>query len=88
MRNAFIAAAMLALSLGAAQAQSLNATPNGSPEKNNTPGSTGALSNANANGVATDPQGVAEQQKGSSKASPGTVGAAPGANTPSQKPAH
>ena len=80
----------LMLPLGAALAEdSMNAQPNGSMTKDQkAPGTTGALSNSTANGVATDPQGVAEQQKGSAKASPGTVGAAPGADTPSQKPNH
>ena len=79
----------LALPASGALAQSMNAQPNGSMTKDQkAPGTTGAMSNATSNGVATDPQGVAEQQKGSAKASPGTVGAAPGADTPSQKPNH
>ena len=74
---------------GAFAADSMNAEPNGSMSKDQkAPGTTGALANSTANGVATDPQGVAEQQKGTAKASPGTVGAAPGADTPSQKPNH
>ena len=86
----FVLPAVFALTLplgGAFAADSMNAQPNGSMTKDQkAPGTTGAMANSTANGVATDPQGVAEQQKGSAKASPGTVGAAPGADTPSQKP--
>ena len=90
MRLVISAALALVLPLGTAlAADSMNAQPNGSMTKDQkAPGTTGAMSNSTANGVATDPQGVAEQQKGSAKASPGTVGAAPGADTPSQKPNH
>ena len=79
------AAAVVALPLAGAHAQSMNSSPNGSMSKQNAPGTTGAMSNATSNGVATDPEAVAAQQKGSAKASPGTVGAAPGGDTPSQK---
>ncbi len=89
MNRAVVTIAALTMTLGAAQAQSLNAQPNGSGSKDGkTVGATGAMGNANANGVATDPQGVAEQQKGTTKSSPGTVGAAPGGDVPSQKPDH
>ena len=91
MKIVISAIVALVLPLGAAAyaAESMNAEPNGSMTKDQkSPGTTGAMSNATSNGVATDPQGVAEQQKGSSKASPGTVGAAPGADTPSQNPHH
>ena len=81
MKRTMIVMSVLALSVSAAQAQS-----NDAMKKPNAPGTTGAMGNVNANGVATDPGGVATQQKGSAKASPGTVGAAPGGDTPSQKP--
>lgn len=74
------AVAALTLSLGAAQAQSMNKSDNGGKE--NAPGTTGAMGNVNANGVATDPGGVKAQQGDATKASPGTVGAAPGVTPP------
>jgi hypothetical protein len=70
-------AVALMLSLGAANAQSLNKSDSGG--KQDAPGTTGALGNVNANGVATDPGGVKAQQGDTSKSAPGTVGAAPGA---------
>ena len=81
MKHVIIAAAAAAFSLSAVHAQSMN--KEGDP-KQQSPGSTGAMQNAPANGVATDPQQVQAQQGNSSKASPGTVGAAPGADTKSQ----
>ena len=81
MRSILIAAAAATLSLGAVHAQSMNKQ---SDPKQQSPGSTGAMQNAPANGVATDPQQVQAQQGDKSKASPGTVGAAPGADTKSQ----
>lgn len=89
--RATVAVAALAFGMGIAQAEeSMNAQPNGSTAKQNTPGSTGAMANANKDGIATDPQGVAEQSKGkgTTNASPGTVGAAPGADVPSSNPKH
>ena len=74
--------AVLGMSLAAAHAQSMNKT---NDPKQSSPGATGAMNNSNANGVATDPQGV-QAQSGNTKASPGTVGAAPAADTPSQNP--
>ena len=91
MKSVTLAIAALALTIGAAHAESMNAQPNGtSGSKEQSPGSTGALANANKDGIATDPQGVAEQSKGngSTKSSPGTVGAAPGADVPSSNPKH
>ena len=81
-RLALYAATALALSIGAAHAQSMNKQGDA---KQTSPGTTGAMGNVNANGVATDPGGVQAQQGDASKSSPGTVGAAPSANTPSQK---
>ena len=81
MKTAIYGTAALALSLTAAQAQSMNKTDNSNAKG---PGAVGAMQNAPANGIATDPQQVQAQQKGSAKSSPGTVGAAPGADTPSQ----
>ena len=89
--NATLAVAALAVSVGFAQAESMNAQPNGSSgSKEQSPGSTGALANVNKDGVATDPGGVAEQSKGNgaTKSSAGTVGAAPGADVPSSSPKH
>ncbi len=83
MKSIFIAVAALTVCIGAAQAQSMNKHDN---PKQQSPGSTGAMQNAPANGVATDPQQVQAQQGNSSKASPGTVGAAPAADTKSQQP--
>lgn len=76
---AFVA---LCLSLGAAQAQSMNKEGDA---KQTSPGTTGAMGNASNGGVATDPGGVQAQQGNAVKSSPGTVGAAPAADTPSQK---
>lgn len=78
-----ITATALALTLSfcaSAHAESMNKGQPGSKE--NAPGTTGAMGNVNANGVATDPGGVKAQQGDTSKAAPGTVGAAPG-TTPS-----
>jgi hypothetical protein len=85
MRRVATILALLALTAGAAQAQSMNKEGD---SKQTSPGETGAMGNATANGVATDPGAVKAQQGDSSKSSPGTVGAAPGADTPSQKPQH
>ena len=85
MKKLIFAAAALSLSVVAAQAQSMNKQ---NDAKQQSSGTTGAMGNANADGVATDPAGVAAQQGRSVEASPGTVGAAPAANTPSQKPSH
>jgi hypothetical protein len=85
MKTLIFAVAALSLSMGAAQAQSMNKQDN---SKQQSTGTTGAMGNANANGVATDPGGVAAQQGENAKASPGTVGAAPAGDTPSQKPSH
>lgn len=73
----------LTLSLGVAQAQSVNKTDD---TKQQSPGTTGAMGNASNGGVATDPGGVRAQQGDNAKHSPGTVGAAPAADTPSQVP--
>ena len=81
MKTALFAFAAVALSCGAAQAQSMNKHDD---PKQQSSGATGAMQNAPANGVATDPQQVQAQQGSSSKASPGTVGAAPAADTKSQ----
>ncbi len=86
MKKIMIAAIAISLPLGAAFAQETNKSANGSMSKKDAPGTTGAMGNVSANGVATDPGAVQAQQKGSTKASPGTVGAAPGADTPSQIP--
>jgi hypothetical protein len=83
MRGLIYAAAVLALSIGAANAQGLNKTDG--KANGNTPGTTGALGNVNANGVATDPGGVKAQQGRSVKAAPGTVGAAPGTTPPANQ---
>ena len=72
----------LMLSLGAAQAQSMNKDEGGG--KGAAPGATGAMGNVNANGVATDPGGVKAQQGDTSKNAPGTVGAAPGTTPPAK----
>jgi hypothetical protein len=84
MNRFILAFAIAGLTVGAAQAQSMNKDDGGG--KGPAPGATGALGNVNANGVATDPGGVKAQQGDTSKSSPGTVGAAPGADTKSQKP--
>jgi hypothetical protein len=83
MKVAKTAMLIFALSLTAAQAQSMNKQGDA---KQTSPGTTGAMGNVNANGVATDPGGVQQQQGRSAESSPGTVGAAPTADTPSQKP--
>ena len=83
MRNMIGALVAISLSAGFASAQSMNKHDD---PKQQSPGSTGAMQNAPANGVATDPQQVQAQQGSSSKASPGTVGAAPAADTKSQQP--
>ena len=91
MKRVAFTIAALVLGFGVAQAEPLNAEANGSGAKNGkTVGATGALGNVNANGVATDPQGVAEQSKGNGavNSSAGTVGAAPGADVPSSSPKH
>jgi hypothetical protein len=85
MRRVLPILAVLALSAGAAQAQSVNKTDD---PKQQSPGATGAMQNSTAPGVATDPNAVKAQQGDTSKSSPGTVGAAPGADAPSQKPQH
>ena len=82
MNRSIIAAAALVMSIGAAQAQATN----NMNDAKTAPGTTGAMGNVNANGVATDPGGVQQQSGANTKASPGTVGAAPGADTPSQIP--
>lgn len=81
MKSIFKFLAFSLLLTGAAQAQSMNKTDN---PKHQSPGTTGAMQNAPANGIATDPQQVEAQQGDAGKSSPGTVGAAPGANTKSQ----
>ena len=83
MKSVSYALLAVALSIGAAHAQSTNKEGDA---KQTSPGTTGAMGNAPANGVATDPGAVKAQQGSSSKSSPGTVGAAPGADTSSQKP--
>ena len=83
MKAIFTAVALAALTFSAAQAQSMN---KGDSPKQQSPGTTGAMGNVNANGVATDPGGVQAQQGSSANASPGTVGAAPAADTNSQNP--
>lgn len=83
MKMATCAVVAILLGASSAQAQSMNKTDN---PKQQSPGSTGAMQNAPANGVATDPQQVQSQQGDKAKSSPGTVGAAPGADTKSQKP--
>jgi hypothetical protein len=83
MKTLLGAVALATLTIGAVHAQSMNKMDN---PKQQSPGTTGAMGNVNANGVATDPGGVQAQQGGSTNASPGTVGAAPGADTKSQKP--
>ncbi len=75
-----IACAALAISAGAAAAQ------NSMNSDKTSPGTTGAMKNADAPAIATDPQQVQAQQGDASKQSAGTVGAAPGADTKSQKP--
>ena len=80
-----LAGTVLLLAAGSASAQSINKSQD---PKQQSQGTTGALGNVNADGIATDPQGVAAQQGGATKSSAGTVGAAPGADTPSQKPTH
>lgn len=82
MRKYIFAAAAAFPLISAAYAQSVNKTDD---PKQQSPGSTGAMQNAPANGVATDPQQVQSQQGDKSKSSPSTVGAAPGADTKSQK---
>ena len=82
MKRSILVLATLALSIAAAQAQSDNKMNS----QKTSPGTTGAMGNVNANGVATDPGGVQQQSGSSTKASPGTVGAAPAADTPSQNP--
>ena len=85
MKTLAYAVLALGLTAGFAQAQSMNKQTD---PKQSSPGTTGAMGNVNANGIATDPGGVAAQQGSASKAAPGTVGAAPGAATPSQNPNH
>ena len=80
MRIMTCATVALMLSLGAAQAESMNKDDGGG--KGPAPGATGAMGNVNANGVATDPGGVKAQQGDTSKSAPGTVGAAPGSTEP------
>ena len=75
--------AAMALTIGAVQAQSMNKNDD---SKQSSPGSTGAMNNAGANGVATDPGGVKAQQGDSKRASPGTVGANPGNDPSPQNP--
>ena len=82
MRILTCAGAVLLLSMGVASAQSVNKTQD---PKQSSPGATGALGNVNANGIATDPEGVKQQQGNAGKSAPGTVGAAPGANAPSNQ---
>ena len=82
MKLTLCAATALALTLGVAHAQSMNKEGDA---KQTSPGTTGAMGNVNANGVATDPGGVQAQQGDASKSSPGTVGAAPSADAQSQK---
>ena len=68
--------AALGLSLTVAHADdSMNKSDNGSAKG---PGTTGAMQNAPATGIATAPQ--------QGRAAAGTVGAAPGADTRSQNP--
>lgn len=81
MKRVCYALAGFALMLGAAQAQSMNKMDD---PKQTSPGTTGAMGNVSANGVATDPQGVRQQQGGTTKASPGTVGASPGTTSSPQ----
>jgi hypothetical protein len=83
MKGFTYAAVILAVSIGAANAQSVNKTDG--KANGNTPGTTGALGNVNANGVATDPGGVKAQQGRSVRATPGTVGAAPGTTSPADR---
>jgi hypothetical protein len=83
MKAIIIGVAALGLSLSVAQAQEMNKSDNGNAKG---PGTTGAMQNAPANGVATDPQQVQAQQGDSARASAGTVGAAPGGDTRSQNP--
>lgn len=83
MKSLAYAFLLVALPVGAAYADSMNKTTD---PKQSSEGTTGALNNVGANGVATDPGGVQAQQGSSAKASPGTVGAAPAADTPSQVP--
>ena len=82
MKRAISILAALVLSIGVAHAQATNKMN----DPKTAPGTTGAMGNVNANGIATDPGGVQQQSGGNTKASPGTVGAAPGADTPSQIP--
>ena len=82
MNRLMIVAAALTMSAGMAHAQAANKMD----DSKTAPGTTGAMGNVNANGVATDPGGVQQQSGGNTKASPGTVGAAPAADTPSQIP--
>ena len=82
MNRSILVLTAFALSIGAAQAQATNKMD----DAKTAPGTTGAMKNVNANGVATDPGGVQQQSGSSTKASPGTVGAAPSADTPSQNP--
>ena len=84
MKKLVLAVAFASLTVGAAQAQSMNKDDGGG--KGPAPGATGAMGNVNANGVATDPGGVKAQQGDTGRSSAGTVGAAPGADTKSQKP--
>ena len=83
MKATIAIVALTVLTFGAAQAQSMNKQAD---PKQESPGTTGAMGNVNADGVATDPGGVQAQQGKSATASPGTVGAAPGADTNSQIP--
>lgn len=83
MKSFAIALMLGSLTITGAYAQSMNKHDD---PKQTSPGTTGAMQNSTANGIATDPGGVKAQQGDSAKASPGTVGAAPGADTNSQMP--
>jgi hypothetical protein len=80
MKTLGLSLVALLVSLGTVGAQPINKSDGG---KKDSPGTTGALGNVNANGVATDPGGVKTQQGDVSKSAPGTVGAAPGTTSTS-----
>lgn len=84
MKVALAAVAALGLTMVAAHADDSQMKPMNSDKTS--PGTTGAMKNSTAPGVATDPQQVKAQQGDAAKSSPGTVGAAPGADTKSQNP--
>ena len=84
MKTLCYAMLVLGLTTGLVQAQSMNKKDD---PKQTSSGTTGAMGNVNANGVATDPGGVAAQS-GNTKSSAGTVGAAPGAATKSSQSTH